>query len=454
MIRIYSQLNLLLKHAVFLFVFAGLFLTNSLKGAEVDSITAKTVAGNFYLSRLYQSSLKQSTDILSEIEFVFIHQENFDSSKKGVQIDTDQPIPLYYVFNVNDNKGFIIVSGDDRVTPILGYSFTGAFSLNDQPPAFTEWMNSYNEQIQYQIENNSDADASVQEKWSSLTDITATKSQAQMDEVMPLLSTNWSQECYYNAFCPDDNDGPCDHALVGCVAVAMGQIMKYWDHPVSSNRIPGYYANSEYGCLSDIVPTTYNWASMPNGLNYLSSSTEVDAESELLYNCGISTLMEYGPDGSGAFSGDARNAMISYFDYSSSMQHVSRMTIDSASWESMLRDELDNNRPVYYTGTESLFSAGHAFVCDGYQELNFFHFNWGWNGMLNGYFYLSDMTPGSNDFNSFQTAIIGIEPEANQPDPFENILEIGGTGTIILRLSLVADPGMGYWQLRFFHSWS
>ena len=113
--------------------------------------------------------------------------------------------------------------------------------------------------------------------------------------------------------------------------------------------------------------------------------------------------MNFGADGSGANSEDARDALVSYFNYSSSMQYISKYSMDSTSWEQLMRNELDNQRPVYYDGSGTI---GHAFVCDGYQGTSFFHFNWGWGGAYNGYYYLSDLTPGRENFNNFQVNFI------------------------------------------------
>jgi hypothetical protein len=166
---------------------------------------------------------------------------------------------------------------------------------------------------------------------------------------------------------------------------------------------------------------------MPDALNFLSGTTKIQAVAELMYHAGVAVQMDYGPDGSGASSEDARDALISYFNYSSDMQYIQKYGMDDENWKQLIRNELDNQRPVYYDGSGSI---GHAFVCDGYQETDYFHFNWGWSGMYNGYFYLDDLTPGEESFNNFQSAIIGIEPEAeSRPDPLDHILDIEGTGS-------------------------
>ena len=436
-------MNPLLKYAVYLLVFTGFLFVSPVNGAEIDSITAKTVARNFYLSRLSQSKLKKSTIISYEIEIALSHVENIDVSKQATWNDTNQLKPLYYVFNVNDNNGFIIVSGDDRMIPVLGYSFTGGAPLLDEPPAFRDWMQNYQEQISYQIKNNLIADPYILQEWDRLMNVPVTKGALQINEVLPLLTTTWDQDCYYNELSPVDSEGPCGHAYAGCVAVAMGQIMKYWSHPVSSNKIPGYYSGPDYGCLPDIGTSYYNWSSMPDALTFQSSSNEVHTVSELLYNAGVAVFMDFGPDGSNAFSSDARDALVSYFNYSSSMQYIQKHILYDKSWVQIIKDELDNNRPVYYSGSGT---GGHAFVCDGYQESDYFHFNWGWSGSYDGYFYVSDLTPGDYNFNNYQDAIIGIAPEVEiQPDPLDNIQEIEGLGSGYTQT--FTSGGTGAWDI-------
>jgi len=427
MMRIKQPLNPLLKYAVYLLVFTGFLFVSPVYGAEIDSITAKTVARNFYLSRLSQSKLKKSTLLNNEIEIALSHVENIDVSKQATWNNTNQLKPLYYVFNVNDNNGYIIVSGDDRVIPVLGYSFSGVFSINDQPPAFKDWTSNYKEQITYQIKNNVDADPYILQEWSSLMRVPVIKNVMQINEVLPLLSTTWDQGCYYNELSPADSEGPCDHALVGCVAVAIGQIMKYWSHPASSNQIYGYYEGPDYGCLPDIGTSTYDWSNMPDDLTIFSETNEIQAVAELLYNAGVACLMNFGPDRSGTSSSNARDALISNFNYSSSTQLIDKIFFDDESWAQLIIDELENQRPVYYSGSGT---GGHAWVCDGYQDSAYFHFNWGGSGSYDGYFYVSDLTPGEYSFNNFQDAIIGIVPEVeSQPDPLDHILDIEGVGS-------------------------
>ena len=221
---------------IILFVFFNSILLNTTYSNPVDITTAKKVATNFYFEKISQSTQTRLKSLLAEeIKLKIVHQENIDFSTNLKSTS----IPCYYVFNVNDNDGFVIVSADDCTTPVLGYSFTGGYNEN-QPPAFIEWMDHYKEQITEMKTNNLKSIDITNSDWSKYLKKESIEADVTMDEVPPLLTTTWNQGCYYNEFCPEDEEGPCGHALVGCVATAMGQIMKYWDYPNSCDSIPGY----------------------------------------------------------------------------------------------------------------------------------------------------------------------------------------------------------------------
>jgi len=432
-----------------------IFFILTAHGSDIDSVTAKSVARNFYLSRLVSSSLGQQKMAVLDIELTLIHKE-YASIKKGFLQDHEQYLnPFYYVFNVNEDDGFVIVSGDSRVVPVLGYAFTGSYPTNNQAPAFDNWMKHYKEEIKYIQVTNLKASEALSRRWNRYLSPTGIKGKEEISEVLPLLSTTWDQGCYYNEQCPVDAEGDCGHVPVGCVAVAVAQIMKYWSHPFSSNKIPGYYENynyedneqiegSNYGCIQDIERTTYAWSEMPDNLDWESPDQEVHAISELLYNTGIACQMNYGRTGSGASSWTAKNVLISYFNYSQSVQYISRSDYTDENWVNAIIEELINNRPVYYSGRV------HAFVCDGYQDSAYFHFNWGWSGWGDGYFYMSDLSPISVNLNEDQDAIIGIEPGENQPDPLADITQIVGLGPDFIQT--FNGGGLGAWNLTSCYS--
>ncbi|TAJ08213.1 T9SS C-terminal target domain-containing protein [Marinilabiliaceae bacterium JC017] len=383
----------------------GLLLSCLYSKAEpVDTTTAKIVATNFYLSRVDQTGLKSIG-----LKLVY--------DCKGI-ISEIREESVYYVFNVDNNRGFVIVSAEDNTVPILGYSDNGAYSKTNQPPAFIEWMKHYEEQIIYIKENQILADQRIESQWGTYKSALKSSRLKAIIAVELELTTEWGQRGYYNRYC-QNNIG---NVPVGCVAVAMGQIMNYWGYPGSNDFIPGYnddinedddsnpIPGSDYGPISSVEETYYNWNEMPDALIDGSSNVQIDAVSELLCHCGVAVKMNYGPYGSGAYSIDVDNALVDYFKYSAECELIRRFWHPN-NWENLLKNELDNKRPIYYDGQGT---GRHAFVCEGYDDLGKFYFNWGWYGLHDGYFHLHDLTPGDppyeNDFSGYQLAIINISP--------------------------------------------
>jgi hypothetical protein len=287
----------------------------------------------------------------------------------------------YYVFHINN--GFIIISADDLVFPVLGYSFTNNYTENSFPPAFKAWMGHNKEQILFAVDNKQVAPKQVKNAWLKY----ASKDffpDLNFESVEPMIHTTWSQGCYYNSLFPADTNGPCGYLWTGCVATAMVQIMKYYNYPKSGTGSNGY--NSSYGWVeADFENTEYDWAGMKNHLN-----EENYPVAELLYHVAISVNSQFFPYGTGAYDFDARDALVDYFNYKSDAQFYWRDSYPG-DWKAMLRTELDEGRPFLYGGVDSETSAGHTLVCDGYQDTSFFHFNWGWNGYYDGYFYLDSL---------------------------------------------------------------
>ena len=262
----------------------------------------------------------------------------------------------------------------------------------------------YEKQILKVISNGLKADRNIQNEWANLEKQTVYRGNYR--SVSPLVSAHWGQGQYYNRNCPVDASSSYDNrVLVGCVAVAMGQVMHYHKSPTKGSGSSSYY-HSSYGTLAaNYGMTTYNWSGMPNSL-----SSNNSAVATLLNHCGVSVEMNYAPTGSGAYTSDAASSLKNYFGYSSTTQYKDKSNYTSSAWESLLKTEIDNSRPMIYRGHGS--SGGHAFVCDGYQGTsnNHFHFNWGWQGSQDGYFYVSNLNPSTYDFSTSQAAIIGIKP--------------------------------------------
>ncbi len=385
-----------MRRALFFAVYLILFVHSTCFAKPVTVDAARIVAQNWMTQ---QTGVRTSASLLARAT---------TAPKTHIE-----PAP-YYIFNL-DSNGWVIVSGDDVAYPVIGYSTHGNANPQNQPPAFIEWMAQVEKQIKsaitqsLQYQRSSDPTTiKVQNAWASLNNtenIVRTESSAAdiRISVSPLLRTKWSQEKYYNAKCPYDTAGPDNHALVGCVATAMGQIMKFHEWPPTGTG--SHTNNCDYGALYvNFGDTTYNWNSMPDTGSLYSYNYAV---ATLLYHVGVAVDMDYGPYSSAAYSSDVAPALRNYFRYKAD-DLKSRSSYTNTTWLVMLRSDLNANQPIYYKGSGT---GAHAFVCDGYSGTDYFHFNWGWNGDYDMYFYLGDLTPGSHNYNDAQGAILGITPK-------------------------------------------
>ncbi|MDD2650973.1 MAG: C10 family peptidase, partial [Candidatus Cloacimonetes bacterium] len=364
-------------------------------------------------------TINQSTATLVAENWMQQHNNDHDFSDKIVEISTQmsKEIVLYYVMHLKD-QGFVVVSADDNIEPILAFSPSTKFDEENISPATQAFLSEYNIQIEEIISNNL-KNQEAQEKWKTL--INNTYINRDNSYRSNLLSTTWAQGTYYNTQCPTDSNGDDGHVVTGCVATAMAQIMKYWAHPTRGEGSHSYY-RPVYGTISaNFGNATYNWSAMPN--NVTNHNAEV---AQIMFHAGVSVDMQYGPNGSGAYSEDVPYALTNYFSYNSQAMKTKTSFTDTQ-WTAMLKGELDNERPVFYAGSGP--DGGHAFVCDGYSGTNYFHFNWGWGGYADGYFYLNSLNPADMTFSSNQRAIFGIEPaESDNPnDP--NIVILGNPAT-------------------------
>ncbi|MEA1972824.1 MAG: C10 family peptidase, partial [Candidatus Cloacimonadota bacterium] len=361
----------------------------------------------FVMLNAEKVSIENAEKIALNWEENWNNQKNFSNKIINAKATIQKNTPLFFTFSF-ENRGFVIVAADNNIVPILGYSFKSSIEKQITNPSLKLFLDKLSEEA-FRVISENIQNVEAQTKWSEIYNNDFSRYETR--DVSPLLQTEWDQGQYYNEECPSDADGPGGHVYAGCVATAMGQCMKYWNYPDNGVGNHSYY-HSDYGTLSaNFGNTTYNWNSMPNAIY----GQDYDV-ANLLSHLGISVDMNYSPNGSGAYSEDARNALVNFFQYSNSAQLVWKDDYTNAQWENVLKTELDGGRPMYYRGQSD--DGGHAFVCDGYQASNYFHFNWGWSGYYNGYFYTSSLTPGDHSFNDWQGAIIGLEPaNIDPPDP-------------------------------------
>lgn len=323
----------------------------------------------------------------------------------AIQIDQNQ-IPVYYIFNEKNGNGFILISANNLMLPVLGYSFSGSFEKEKTNPSLEYLLNKYVENINLAIENGAQ-DAHVKEAWEYFK----TDSQLMAPAVfVNLITTSWDQDCYYNLYAPSDISGPCSHAYAGCVATSMSMVMKYHNYPAIGFGMHSY-THPSYGNLSaNFGSTNYAWTNMPNQLNSSSALTQKQSIARLMADCGIAVDMNYGSNGSGSNIGFSADALSSYFRYNYSSNEEMASNYSSLEWGQILRDQLDNNMPIIYSGIDNTIGYGHAWGVDGYQGSNYFHMNWGWSGYNNGYYLLTYLNVAGYNFNSTQSAVINIKP--------------------------------------------
>ena len=376
-------------------------------GNPVDEATAKQVAQNFW---------KENNTMALRDGQVFKKEMN---EAHFVNVAPQHGYSAFFIFNNTSGKGYVIMAADDRVTPILGYSYENNFDDGELPPNFKAWLDNYAMQIEEAVTKKLNATNEIRNDWDCLRKGKALPIRSEK-AVGPLVQTRWNQKPYYNDQCPYDSHAG-QRAVTGCVATAMAQIMKYWSYPEHGLGNHSYVPSShpEYGTqYADFSAVTYQWSSMPNTVSSANA-----AVATLMYHCGVSVEMMYGttvsPDsGSAAYIIDygsanpcAEIALKTYFDYKSTLHGVKKNDYSDAQWISLLKNELDNSRPMLYGGFSTY--GGHAFVCDGYNANNYFHFNWGWGGNYDDYFYINSLNPASHNYSQNQQALIGIEPNQN-----------------------------------------
>lgn len=356
----------------------------------VSVAEAEKVARNFYYERISQNE-----------------KINYDDIRIVNSIAVGEPeLPLYFIFNMSPG-GFILVSACRNTVPVPAYSLEGSYTGTNQPPQFKAWVEQYLKQIIFAINNRTSPFPEAITEWNRLLSDDSIELQPLKGgkEILPMLISNWDQGQFYNQLCPVDPAGPAGHCYTGCVATAMGQICYFFRWP--DMGIGSYsYIHPDYGTISaNFADTRYGWNAMTNGVQQ--QNEEV---AELLYHLGVSVDMDYGPDGSGMWNHKAAYSLRTYFKYSPQTQYLYRDSTN-LDWDSVIIAHLDRGIPMYYAGWSVPNVNGHAFVCDGYQTTEYFHFNWGWNGSYNGYFYLEELVPGGSNFNLAQELIINCYPD-------------------------------------------
>lgn len=390
-----SKYGILKQAAVLLF--CGLLSSNGFAQQRSKADAAK-VANEFVESRLSkyvdsEMKLRLSSSLISSSESLSIGKE------------------AYYIFAPpSEGKGFVIVSGDERMPAVLAYSDEEQFDIDNIPPNVRYWLDCYAEAF-LTLQSRSDT-------------VPFRASPVNPDGISPLLENNsWGQDDPYNRLCPTVRNERC---VTGCVATAMAQVMRFHQYPDIGKGYVSYTTETNNIRIQrDLATVQFRWDNMIDDYNGTYTSEQADAVAELMYSCGVSVNMDYctsSQGGSGAYQSSLVKAFIENFGYDQDAAFMTRDYCSGEDWHNILVRELNEGRPVNYAGV-SIRDGGHSFVFDGYRvsegnKYPDYHVNWGWNGSCNGYYQIADLSPSENGqhataggFNSSQQIAIGIKPE-------------------------------------------
>lgn len=381
-----------------------LFLTASLTWAErIDVATARKVAESVAQREGAVSGLRSA----GELPLVYAAAPG--QSGSVLRNGTMEGSADYFVFNFPSGKGFAIVSGDDRVRPVLGYSDEGNFDPDNLPDNLRGMLAYYQDQITWANDKDIEATPDITAEWNRY--ISGTVLRAVGKSVL-LETARWGQGEPYNRQTPAISG---QHAVTGCVATAMGIIMKYHKYPAQAVNPPAsnVYRVNGVETSSQITYGAYDWGNMLDTYSSVSyNDAQANAVATLLWHCGANVYMNYTSGESGANTPRVAKALSGVFGYSPSIRFLAKEAYRWAEWKAILKAELDEGYPVVYDG-RTPSDAGHAFVCDGYNNEDLYHINWGWNGSNNGFYVLSLLDDDGDGvgYSEGQGMILNIRPE-------------------------------------------
>lgn len=312
----------------------------------------------------------------------------------------------HYTFNIGQGDGYVIVAADDNVATVLGYADSGLIDADAMPDNLKWWLAEMDRQVEHAA---SQGVVPVRR---------AAVDRSSWTAIAPLLTSKWNQDSPYNDQCPTSGGERC---YTGCVATAVAQVMRYHKWPSTGKGSNSYQWNNQT-LSANFSKSTYDWASMTDTYGGSSTTASKTAVAKLMSDVGIASNMQYSTSGSGAWEGDALQALYKNFSYDGGMAHWYRNYFSTAEWEQCAYSELKASRPLVYCGYNA--EAGHCFVCDGYSTDGYFHINWGWGGISDGYFLLSVLAPdaqgiggSSSSYNYNQTMLVGVDKAATGTKP-------------------------------------
>ena len=335
---------------------------------------------------------------------------NASFSKQSPGGSEDAEGKAYYMFDNGGDRGFVIVSGDDRLQEVIGYSTQGSLSEGTMPIQLKSLLDAFEKEYDKLVGDDQMMECATAERKALAQSFLSANV-----NVAPLLGDiQWGQSTPFNNLCPTSGGS---HCVTGCVATAMAQVIGYFKYPTKLQQdIPSYTNGLTLGVISASSAPNYDYSHMLGSYSSY-SDTEASAVATLMYHCGCAVQMNYGIYGSSAISNSVHYALGKYFGYdTNTLAYVNRRDYSLEDWCGIIDHELSNRRPVIYDGRTSS-DEGHAFICDGADGNGFYHINWGWDGSYNGYFDISLLnnnyegnTTGEGGFNISNSMTIGIRP--------------------------------------------
>lgn len=389
-----------IKHLVNSLALASFALVSLHTSAGNIDAAAARVAANDYLKRQAAAMPgKFMSSTLTDLKLVHAEPSGSVSGAND-----------YYAFNITGG-GFVIVAGEDRATPVLGYSDQGRIDFNNLPAPLQDLLAGYKREIEFLQTY----------KGNDLVPAPANATFAATSGVGPLIKTTWGQEMPYYLQCPVYQGEYC---VVGCVATAMAQVMNYWHYPTSSSSIASYYCYDIGQQVNALPGTTFDYSLMLDSYCHwdwdnstlvqdVYTSEQAQEVAKLGRYCGQAVRMGYSPEGSGAYTTSQQTAMKN-FGFSNASRTSKGYNSSSSSWDNLLKTELDAGRPILYSANDPS-SGGHAFICDGYNSNGYFHFNLGWYGTCDGWYTTSALKMVHRDgdqlnFSQGHEIVYKVEP--------------------------------------------
>jgi len=367
------------KTSIFLL---SIFVTISAAAADVSLTKAQTLAASLF-----------NTTRAGGISLVWDGTDGTRSAE-----------PLFYVFN-NDGGGFVIISADDRAYPVLGYSDKGSFKLDGMPAQCRVWFENYGKQIEFIRNSGSTQSTEIANRWKKVT---------APETIKDLNTAKWGQQEPFNW-------DIIDNCLTGCVATSTATIMYHhkWPKSTPGTKLPSYSYKDEDDKTVTVdghnLATSYDWSDMLSSYEGSVSKSSCEAVATLMKDVAVALQLSFGHEGTSGYCEDVAPILIRHFDYDSSAVMIVRDGMTAEQWGARMKAEIDADRPVSYSASDRKYNTGHQFVLDGYGTQDTYHFNFGWNGDLNGLFRLEAINvPVSESvtlgFNYGQYAVVNIKP--------------------------------------------